>query len=73
MSVARAILARPTFVFFDNLDAALTDRAQMRVLSVLAARGITCISFGEGAVDAALYDAALELRNDATWEWRELR
>ncbi len=73
MSVARVVLAKPAFVFFDNLDAALNDRIQERVLSVLAAKGITCISFGESAPDPVLYDAALELKNDASWEWRNLR
>jgi putative ATP-binding cassette transporter len=73
MSVTRAILARPDFIFFDNLGAALTGDRRKKVLSVLDARGITCISFAEESPDPDLCDAALELRNDGSWEWREFR
>ena len=73
MSVARAMLARPDFVFLDNVGSAVSGSALEKVMAVLAARGITCVSFGEDAPDPALYDSGLELKSDGTWEWKDLR
>jgi putative ATP-binding cassette transporter len=72
MSVARAILAKPAFVFLDHLEAAVNDRLHVQVLAALAARGITCVSFGEDGPDPALHDAALEIKDDGSWKWTEL-
>jgi putative ATP-binding cassette transporter len=69
MSVARAILAKPQFVFLDHIESAVNDRLHPQVLAALAGRGITCISFGEDGPDPALHDAALEIRDDGSWTW----
>lgn len=73
MSVARAVLAGPDFLLFDNLGSALNASAQKQVLAVLAGRSITCVSFGEDAPDPALHDAGLELKNGGSWAWKDLR
>ena len=72
MSVARAVLAGPKFVFLDNLSSVLSVPVQTKVLTALAGRGITCISFGEDEPDPALYNTSLELKDDGSWKWTEL-
>jgi putative ATP-binding cassette transporter len=72
VSIARALLARPDFVFLAQLDSALSDAEHARVLKLLAERGITCVSFGEYAPEASRYDASLELNDDGSWKWTEL-
>jgi putative ATP-binding cassette transporter len=72
MSVARAILAKPQFVFLDHIESALNERLHPQVLAALASRGITCVSFGEDGPDPALHDAALEIKDDGSWKWTEL-
>ncbi|RBP47691.1 putative ATP-binding cassette transporter [Roseimicrobium gellanilyticum] len=73
MSVARVLLARPKFVFLDNLGSVLSTHAQNNVLAVLAKRGITSISIGEEDPDPTLYDTSLELREDGSWKWTDLK
>lgn len=73
MSVARAMLASPEFIFSDRLESALKPETCRLVLEALERRGITCISFGESEPDPALHHASLEIRDDGSWEWRELR
>ncbi|QIF04320.1 SbmA/BacA-like family transporter [Roseimicrobium sp. ORNL1] len=73
MSVVRVLLSGPRFVFLDNLDSVLSTPVHNKVLSVLASRGITCISIGEEEPDPALYDTSLELKEDGTWKWTELK
>jgi putative ATP-binding cassette transporter len=73
LSVTRVILAKPRFAFLDQLDSALSDAEYERVLTLLANHGITCISFGDHAPDPARHDACLELHDDGSWTWKELR
>lgn len=73
MAVARAVLARPDYAFFDHLDSALNDTQQKHILQLMAGRGITCVSFGDGWPDPSIHDAALVLHEDGTWTWTELR
>ncbi|MCE9520587.1 MAG: ABC transporter ATP-binding protein/permease [Verrucomicrobia bacterium] len=73
MALARAVLARPDYAFFDHLDSALSDSQQKRILQLMAGRGITCVSFGDGQPDPSCHDAALELHEDGSWTWTELR
>jgi putative ATP-binding cassette transporter len=71
MSVARAILARPNFVFLDHVESGVNERLHVQLLTALESRDITCISFGEEGPDAALHDASLEIKDDGSWVWRE--
>jgi vitamin B12/bleomycin/antimicrobial peptide transport system ATP-binding/permease protein len=73
LCVARAVLARPDFVFLAQLDSALGDLEQERVCRLLAEKGITYVSFGDRGPDPALYDAFLELNDDGSWEWTDMR
>ncbi|OAI57413.1 hypothetical protein AYO49_02035 [Verrucomicrobiaceae bacterium SCGC AG-212-N21] len=73
MSVARVILAKPGFVFLDHFEGALNERLHPKVLQALAARDITCVSFGEDGPDPVLHDAALEIKDDGSWIWTDLR
>jgi putative ATP-binding cassette transporter len=73
LSVARAVLAKPDFAFLAHLDSALGDEEQERFLKLFAKQGITYVSFGDRAPDTSLYDARLELNDDGSWKWTELR
>ncbi len=73
MSVVRVLLERPAFVFLDNLGSVLSGPTHATVLKLLAARGIACISIGEEEPDPDLHDMSLELREDGTWKWSDLK
>jgi putative ATP-binding cassette transporter len=73
LSLARAVLVRPDFVFLAQLDSALGDEEQERFLKLFTKHGISYVSFGDRAPDASLYDASLELNEDGSWKWTELR
>jgi len=73
LSIAQAFLAKPDFVFLAHIDSALGDAEQERFLRVFADRGITYVSFGDRGPDPALYDAFLELNNDGSWTWTDIR
>lgn len=67
MSVARAILSGAEFVLLDRPDSALDCDELKRVLRLMAARGMTCVTFGKGPVDPDLHDAGLEIQCDGSW------
>ncbi len=69
MAIARLIISGAQFAFLDRLDSALTSKAEKDVLHLLATRGVTCISFGEGPPDSESHDSCLELRDDGSWTW----
>jgi putative ATP-binding cassette transporter len=73
MAVARALLAHPTFAFLDHLESALSDEARIHVLNLMAKHDITCVSISDGKPDPAVHDACLELREDGSWKWTDLR
>lgn len=73
LSVARAVLAKPDFVFLAQLDSALGQVELERLLKLFARQGITYVSFGDRAPAALLYDARLELNDDGSWKWTDLR
>jgi putative ATP-binding cassette transporter len=73
LSIARAILAKPDFALLDQLDLALGDAEHERVLKLFAGHGITCVSFGDRPPEASQYDARLDLNDDGSWKWMDLR
>ena len=73
MAVTRVLIAQPHFALLDHLDSALTDAALRRVSALMQQRNITCISLGDEEPDPARFDAALEFRDDGSWEWKNLR
>lgn len=73
MSAARAMLTKPDFIFSEGLESVLKPEVHRQVLDALERRGITCISFGESPPDPAVHHAGLEIRDDGSWEWMDLR
>jgi len=73
VSIARAVLTKPAFVFLDQIDSALGDTEQEGALRILSDHGITYVSFGDRGPDPALYDAFLELNDDGSWAWTDTR
>ena len=71
LAVARALLAKPDFIFLDHLDAALDENEFHRVRQVIAGRGVATIVFGNGKTSDSGYDAVLELLADGNWNGRE--
>lgn len=73
LSVARAILNEPSFIFLDRLGSALKPAARRMVWEALRKRGITCIAFEEDGVDSTLHDDALVIQSDGSWQWEDLK
>jgi putative ATP-binding cassette transporter len=71
LAVARALMAKPDFIFLDHLDSALDDAEFLTVRQVVARHGATAIVIGNGKTSDSGYDAVLELFADGTWSWRE--
>lgn len=71
LAVARALLARPDFIFLDHLDSSLDGDEFNRVRQVVAHHGAAAIVLGNGKTTDSGYDAILEIFADGTWKWRE--
>lgn len=69
--VARVLASAPRFVFLDRPGTALVPEQLDRVLKLLAEHGIGYVVFAESGGDSGRYDAALELKENGGWEWRE--
>ncbi len=71
--VARVLLARPAFAFFDRMSVAMDPARIERVLSLLAAAGIGYLVIGKPEdATPALFDAVLHMAGDGSWTWRSL-
>jgi putative ATP-binding cassette transporter len=68
MAIARASLTQPKYMFFDELDSSLDATDRQQVLGHLAAKGITCVLFGN-LPDPESTGPCLELRDDGSWNW----
>lgn len=73
LSIARALLADPEYIFLDHIETSLGEHHAAMAFAALRARGITCISFEEREPDPARHDAVLELHEGGSWKWIELR
>lgn len=67
---ARALLARPYWVFADRLGAALSPQQAELVLGLLHQRGIGYIVLGKSGDAPQPFDAVLELAGDGGWAYR---
>lgn len=69
LAVAKALLARPRYVFLDRLEATLGHETFRKALSLLAENSITCINNGEEGDARDLYEAILDCQEDGRWTW----
>jgi putative ATP-binding cassette transporter len=69
LSVARAVLAAPRFVFLERPRTVLGPEQVDRILSLLSERSITYLTLGNGEDGLQEYDAVLELAGDGGWTW----
>jgi vitamin B12/bleomycin/antimicrobial peptide transport system ATP-binding/permease protein len=69
VAVARLLLAAPLFAFLDRPSSAFDEEQRQLVLRVLENRKITALVF-EDCEPCDPCDAVLDLKDDATWEWR---
>jgi putative ATP-binding cassette transporter len=69
VAIARVLLARPRFAFFDHPGRTLDESRVGALLDVLSARGITCVVVGDVGEPVERYDARLELAGDGRWRW----
>lgn len=69
LTLARALVAAPQFVFLDRIEAALGAEQFNGILHLLSKRSIGCIHIGDAHVSADLYDAVLECMDDGSWTW----
>ncbi|MDE0855593.1 MAG: hypothetical protein OSA97_14345, partial [Nevskia sp.] len=69
---ARALLARPYWVFADRLGTALSPQQAEQVLGLLRDRGIGYVVLGKPGDAPQPFDAVLELAGDGGWAYRRL-
>lgn len=70
-AVARALLAKPVFIFLDHPETALDGDEFARVRAAAARHGATVVVFNGGKATTRDYDGVLEIAADGTWKWRE--
>jgi putative ATP-binding cassette transporter len=71
LASAQAILARPRYAFLVEIESDMTGRP--KVLDLLEAGGITCVTFGSKRPGPAYRGASLELHEDGSWTARSNR
>jgi putative ATP-binding cassette transporter len=69
IAVARVLLAKPEFVFFDRLSVTLNAERAQHVLEETTKRGIGYLVFGKPEDDSDNFHARLNIRRDGSWEW----
>ena len=72
LSVARVVLAAPSFVFLERPRATLGAAQADRVLSLLRERSITYLTVADGGDRLDHHDFVLELAEDGGWTWKAL-
>ena len=73
LAMARVVLAAPRFVLLDRPATVLDADNLTRALVLLAAHGITSVTFAPDAWLAPQHDAVLELTPDGRWTWQPTR
>jgi vitamin B12/bleomycin/antimicrobial peptide transport system ATP-binding/permease protein len=73
LGVARLLLAEPRFAFLDRPHSALSLEEVERVLDVMTARSITYLTTGDPIERPDRYDAALDLRENGSWQFRRYK
>ena len=72
LAFARVALAAPRFALLDRPATLLGADAVARALALLAAHGITAITFAPDAQLASRHDVFVEVADDGTWTWRPI-
>src|SRR5262249_17197986 len=67
LAVARVVLAGPRIVLLDRPATLLGAEDGARALALLAAHGMTCVTFAADDRFAPQHDARLELADDGSW------
>lgn len=70
--VARVLLARPQFVFFDRMNMALNADRTRHVLGALTASGIAYLVLGRVDEPMLEFDATIDFAADGSWVQRQL-
>jgi putative ATP-binding cassette transporter len=73
VSIVRVLLARPRFVFLENLERTLDASRLGSVLRALTERSITYVSVGDGDAELSYHDGVLELGDAGRWRWTPVR
>ena len=72
LSVARAVLSAPRFVFLDRVRAALEPERYDGILRLLTAHSITYLTLGNDGDAVGDYDAVLHVASDGSWTWETI-
>jgi putative ATP-binding cassette transporter len=72
VTLARAILAGPSFALLDRPSSTLRPAQVQAALERLSAASISYVTFGEGLEAEGKYDTILELQADGGWSWKPL-
>jgi vitamin B12/bleomycin/antimicrobial peptide transport system ATP-binding/permease protein len=72
VAVARLVIAAPQFAVLERPHTTLAPDQVGRVLDELSGCGTTYLTLTDREAELERYDAALELRPDASWEWKPL-
>lgn len=73
LAVARVVLAVPRYALLDRPTTLLGADDAARALALLAAHGITSVTFAPDAQLAVQHDALLDVAHDGTWTWQPTR
>jgi putative ATP-binding cassette transporter len=72
ISICRALLARPRYLFTDEATTAVDVETERQLYTSLSAAGITCVSVGHRNSILAYHHRELHLRDDGSWVLRTL-
>lgn len=70
LAFARALLAKPNFVFLDHPSRSLSECSIGELLNLLRQHNITYLTLGDAADDPRFYDRLLEIEEGGTWRLR---
>ncbi len=73
VALARVLVARPRFVFVDNLGRIVGEGRLAMVLAAFVERGITCVVLSGADEPRLHYDTVLVLAADGTWHVETLQ